>query len=158
MNKAVTVLVTLAATFACGPETIDLAVSQVLVTEPILGERAAMYFTVTNNGSAHDVLLGVATEAARVAEIHRTEVADGTIKIVPIAMLRIPAGTRVELAPGGYHVMLTQIDWTLEPGDRFDVTLRFRRAGELVARARVVAYDELEEYLESGRRDSRGTR
>lgn len=162
MKRIASILMLLGA-LACSserdaPESIDLEVSQVLVTEPVLGERAAMYFSVTNNGSADDELLGVSAAAARNAEIHSTEHEGGTVKMVPIAGLTVPAGARVDLAPGGYHVMLTEIEWSLEPGDRFDVTLHFRVAGDLAARARVVSYADLEERLgvaaEHGARDT----
>ncbi len=131
------------------PETIDLEVSQVFVTEPVTGERAAMYFSVTNNGSVDDELLAVSTSAAGVAEIHRTEHEGGTMKMVPVDALTVPAGRRVDLAPGGYHVMLLELTGHLFPDDRFDVTLRFRHAGEVVARARVIRYEDVEEFVGS---------
>jgi copper(I)-binding protein len=141
------------------PESIDLEVSQVFVTEPVLGERAAMYFSVTNNGSADDELLAISTEAAAVAEIHRTEHEGGTMKMAPVESLTVPAGARVDLAPGGYHVMLLELEGHLFPGDRFDVTLRFRHAGEVVARARVIRHEDVDELLgTAAEREAPGTR
>lgn len=141
------------------PESIDLEVSQVFVTEPVTGERAAMYFSVTNNGSVDDELLAVSTTAAGAAEIHRTEHEGGTMKMVPVDALTIPAGGRVDLAPGGYHVMLLDLTGRLFPDDRFDVTLRFRHAGEVVARARVIRYEDVEEFVGSAaERDQHSTR
>ncbi|UCC71826.1 MAG: copper chaperone PCu(A)C [Gemmatimonadota bacterium] len=131
------------------PESIDLEVSQVFVTEPVTGERAAMYFSVTNNGDVDDELLAVSTMAAEVAEIHRTEQEGGTMKMVPVDALPVPAGGRVDLAPGGYHVMLLELTQNLFPNDRFDVTLRFRHAGEVVARARVIRHEDVEELVGS---------
>lgn len=129
------------------PESIDLEVSQVFVTEPATGERAAMYFSLTNNGSVDDQLLAVSTAAAGVAEIHRTENDGGMMKMVPVDALTVPAGGRVDLAPGGYHVMLLELTGPLSPDDRFDVTLRFRHAGDVVARARVIRYEDVDELV-----------
>jgi len=44
--------------------------------------------------------------------------------------LAIPAGETVELAPGGYHVMLMELAEPLEEGSTFDLTLTFENAGE----------------------------
>ncbi|MEZ5406983.1 MAG: copper chaperone PCu(A)C [Acidimicrobiales bacterium] len=44
--------------------------------------------------------------------------------------LEIPAGETVELAPGGYHVMLMELAEPLKEGATFDLTLTFENAGE----------------------------
>lgn len=44
--------------------------------------------------------------------------------------LAIPAGGTVELAPGGYHVMLMELAEPLKEGTTFDLTLTFENAGE----------------------------
>lgn len=144
---ALAVMIALACISRETPERIDLEVSRVFVTEPVTGERAAMYFSVTNNGDVDDELLAVSTAAAEVAEIHRTEHEGSTMKMVPVDALTVPAGGRVDLAPGGYHVMLLELTQNLFPDDRFDVTLRFRHAGEVVARARVIRYEDVEELV-----------
>lgn len=146
---ALAVATALACTSRETPETIDLVVSQVFVTEPVTGERAAMYFSVTNNGDVDDELLAVSTDRAGVTEIHRTEHEGGTMRMVPVDALTVPAGGRVDLAPGGYHVMLLELTQNLFPNDRFDVTLRFRHAGNVVARARVIRYEDVEELVGS---------
>lgn len=149
LQTAVALAVTAAA--ACtareDPESIEITVSQVFVAEPVTGERAAMYFSVTNNGTDDDELLAVSTAAAHVAEIHRTTHEGGTVKMVPVDALTVPAGGRLDLAPGGYHVMMADLTGHLFPDDRFDVTLRFRHAGDVVARARVIRYEDVEELV-----------
>ncbi len=156
---ALAVTIALACTSRETPESIDLEVSQVFVTEPVTGERAAMYFSVTNNGSVDDELLDVSTTAAAVAEIHRTEHEGGTMKMVLVDALTVPAGGRVDLAPGGYHVMLLDLAGHFFPDDHFDVTLRFRHAGEVVVRARVIRYEDVEEFVGSAaERDPHNTR
>jgi copper(I)-binding protein len=156
---ALAVTIALACTSRETPESIDLEVSQVFVTEPVTGERAAMYFSVTNNGSVDDELLAVSTTAAGVAEIHRTEYEGGTMKMAPVDALTVPAGGRVDLAPGGYHVMLLELTGHLFPDDLFNVTLRFRHAGEVVARARVIRYEDLEDVVgTAAERDPHNTR
>jgi len=38
--------------------------------------------------------------------LHRTEMVDGMSKMREVPLLTIPAGETIELAPGGYHLML----------------------------------------------------
>lgn len=38
--------------------------------------------------------------------LHRTEIVDGVSRMVEVPILHIDAGASVELAPGGYHLML----------------------------------------------------
>ena len=43
--------------------------------------------------------------------------------------LPLPAGTAVELKPGGYHIMLMQLAGPLKVGSSFELTLTFEKAG-----------------------------
>ncbi len=65
----------------------------------------------------------------------------------------------MQLAPGGYHVMLLDLQESLRAGDRIDATLQFRHAGGLEVRAEVLAYADLEAALaEAQEQDSEGIR
>ncbi|HTO00811.1 MAG TPA: copper chaperone PCu(A)C [Microthrixaceae bacterium] len=52
-------------------------------------------------------------------------------KMQRVDKIDIPAGETVELAPGGYHVMLTKLHTDLKVGDSVRVTLTFKNAGEV---------------------------
>ena len=43
----------------------------------------------------------------------------------PVTPLKIPAGKILKLAPGGFHLMMTNPGRELNPGDQIDVTLHF---------------------------------
>jgi copper(I)-binding protein len=93
----------------------------------------AVYLTVANGGNGADCLLGGSTDVARVIEIHDMAIEGGVMRMIPLPDgLEIPAGGSVALEPQGYHVMLIDLTRDLRPGDRFDLTLRFQRAGEVV--------------------------
>ncbi|MGA7003158.1 MAG: copper chaperone PCu(A)C, partial [Pseudolabrys sp.] len=47
--------------------------------------------------------------------------------------LSIPAGQSVTLAPGGYHLMMTDLKGPLKKGDKLVVALVFEKAGEVKA-------------------------
>lgn len=130
-----------------GPERVELEISSVYVAEPVLGERTAMYFSLQNLSEADDELVAVSTAVAARAEIHRTLREGDAMRMEPVASLTVPAGGRLNLAPGGYHIMLLDLQGPLRAGDRFHATLQFRHAGELEVRAVVLAYADLEAAL-----------
>jgi len=149
------VVLSLAATFAatgCSSRTAggsDIEISSVYIAEPVMGERAALYFTLTNRASIADDLMAVSTPIAEMAEIHRTIADGGMMRMEPVESLRVSPGETLHLAPGGYHVMLLNLTRQIEPGDIVEVTLTFRRTGALSSRARVIALPKLEGVLDS---------
>lgn len=93
----------------------------------------AVYLTISNGGTEPDRLLGGVADVARIIEIHDMAIEGGVMRMTPLVDgLEIPAGDSVSLEPQGYHVMLIDLTRDLRPGDRFDLTLRFERAGEVV--------------------------
>lgn len=54
----------------------------------------------------------------------------GAMQMRPVKSIDIPAGEKVELKPGGYHIMLIDLVEPLKLGDTFDLTLMFEKAGE----------------------------
>ena len=56
---------------------------------------------------------------------------DGEMGMRPVEFIALPAGTAVELKPGGYHIMLIDLVAPLEVGTTIKVTLMFENAGEI---------------------------
>ena len=54
-----------------------------------------------------------------------------------IDSLEIPAGGTVELKPGGYHIMLIDLNRELVAGEKVDITLKFEKAGDVKVTAEV---------------------
>lgn len=87
------------------------------------GAPGAAYFTI-HGGPSDDALLRVSSEITLKTEIHESgKGADGTMTMTPLESVPIPAGGKVEFAPGGKHVMLFNMR-TLKPGQtmRLDFT------------------------------------
>lgn len=55
----------------------------------------------------------------------------GEMKMQQVMEIALPAGTAVELKPGGYHVMFIGLVNPLQTGDTIELTLKFRNAGEV---------------------------
>jgi copper(I)-binding protein len=97
---------------------------------PASARAAAIYFKVTDTGSP-DRLVEVSTPVAAKAELHETIHEGNVMKMRPVAGLAISAGSPVSLAPGGYHIMLTELKQPLTGGESFPLSLRFEKAGTI---------------------------
>jgi copper(I)-binding protein len=91
----------------------------------------AAYFTLEAIGAAPDRLLGVASPAAAVSELHAHMMHDNVMQMRPVGAIEVNPGTPTVLQPGGLHVMLGELKGPLKEGERFALTLRFERAGEV---------------------------
>jgi copper(I)-binding protein len=99
---------------------------------------AGGYLTIANHGTVPDRLISVTSEIAGKAEVHEMAVKDGVMTMRPVdGGLEIPAGGKVELKPGGYHVMLIDIKRLTEEGERFPATLTFEKAGSVTVEFKV---------------------
>jgi periplasmic copper chaperone A len=78
---------------------------------------------VTLHSTEDAKLVGVASPNAKHAEIHESQMANGTMLMKAVDFVALPAGKRVELQPGGYHVMLFGLVRPLGAGDSVPLTL-----------------------------------
>jgi len=98
---------------------------------------AAGYVTLRNRGKAPDALIGGSTDVAERVEVHETRNMSGMMMMEKVPKVVVPPGARVELKPGGYHLMLIGLKQALGPGQTVTLTLVFERAGAIKARAEV---------------------
>jgi len=92
----------------------------------------AVYMTIDNKLSIADRLTGLSSEVAKKLQIHETKMENGIMKMREISGgLPVPAGGSVVLKPGGYHVMLIDLNKPLKAGETFPVTLVFEKAGKV---------------------------
>lgn len=93
-------------------------------------KTGAGYLGLVNEGSTADRLVALTSPAAPKVEVHRMSVEDGIMRMAPVqGGLEIPAGGKVVLAPGGYHLMLIGLTRPLVEGEKVPVTLTFEKAG-----------------------------
>ncbi|AOY01487.1 copper chaperone PCu(A)C [Jeongeupia sp. USM3] len=102
-------------------------------------QSGGVFLLVKNSGDAADQLVGVETAAAATAELHQMKLDNGVMKMNAVTAIDIPARGEVELKPGGYHVMLFKLAAPLREGDKFPLTLRFKRAGNVKVDIKVEA-------------------
>jgi len=89
------------------------------------------YMEIRNSGAQPDKLLSISTKVARVVEMHVSERDGEVMKMRQVKAFAIPARASYALRPGGSHLMLVDLAAPLQKGERFTMTLRFERAGEL---------------------------
>jgi copper(I)-binding protein len=125
-----------------------LAVYDAVATASAAPDVSSVYFTIVNAAAFPDTLFDIGT-AAGAASLH-TVVTDsnGVTRMQPLAALVIPAGSSVSLAPGGYHIMLTELRSPLEAGDSVFVALNLAQGNLLRFRVPVLTYTEMVERLE----------
>ncbi len=92
---------------------------------------SAIYMTIKNPSHTGDTLVDVASDAAKMVQIHQSVSEDGIMKMNHIEGLPIAAGSKVSLKPGSYHIMLMKLAKPLNAGDVFMVTLSFEKAGDI---------------------------
>lgn len=100
---------------------------------------SAAYLTILNEGDKADVLTGLKTSVSEVAEVHEMTIANGVARMGPAGTVEIPGRNKVELKPGGLHIMLMKLHQPLREGTFFSLTLTFERAGALELTVPVLA-------------------
>lgn len=101
--------------------------------------NGAVYMTLSVAGSEADRLLAVSTPAAKRAQLHRTIMDDGVMKMRPVDAVEIAPGPPTVMQPGGLHVMLMGLAAPLEEGDLLPLTLTFEHAGTIEVEAIVLS-------------------
>lgn len=116
-----------------------------VLVQPMPGKKmTAAYMQITNIGKTDRRLVQLQADFAKKTEIHTVVMQDGVMKMRPLPKgLAVPAGTQIELAPGGFHIMLTGLAHALEAGTKARIALRFADGTEAVLPFRIISRDEL---------------
>ncbi|MFG1855671.1 copper chaperone PCu(A)C [Actinomadura geliboluensis] len=116
------------------PDGPRLAVSGAYVKEPPMSDMAAGYFTIANTGRDDDTLTGVTSDLAKHVTVHTTKPNGAMTEAGP---LTIPAGGRLVLSTGGYHVMFIGLARKPVTGETVTMTLRFATSSPVTVQAPV---------------------
>ena len=86
---------------------------------------AAGYTTIVNDGGGTLRLESATSPDYRSVMLHHSRLAHADSTMEMVDHLDIPAHDSVKLAPGGYHLMLSQPTRAIKPGDKVPMTLHF---------------------------------
>ena len=106
------------------PAVAQVAVTDAWVRGTVAGQMSTGAF-MRLTSPADITLVGVASAAAKVVEIHEMKLEGGMMKMSAVTRLPLAAGKVVELKPGGYHVMLMGLAQPLKEGDTVPLSLTF---------------------------------
>jgi len=99
------------------------------------GRTTAAYLTITNTGDQADRLIAVDVPNAGAVETHTAGMTDGVMRMRRVEGIDIPAGETVQLAPGGLHIMVMNLEQPITKGDEVPLTLMFERTGAMTITA-----------------------
>ncbi|MCB1941133.1 MAG: copper chaperone PCu(A)C [Candidatus Accumulibacter sp.] len=108
---------------AAGANAADVEIREAWIRGTVPGQQATgAFLEITSKSGA--ALVGAASPAAGVSEIHEMRMDGSVMKMRAVERLELPAGKTVQLAPGGYHVMLLNLKQALRKGETVPLTLQ----------------------------------
>lgn len=117
----------------------SLTISDAWVRASTGTDVTAAYLTVKNSGAA-DTLVAASSPIAGMVQLHEaiTEGATAKMQEKP-GGFPVPANGTLELEPGGYHIMLMNLQSQPKAGETVQVELTFEKAGKVTIAAPVKA-------------------
>ncbi len=90
------------------------------------------FLSVENKGAEADKLLSVSSGVSPDVQIHEMKMEGDVMKMRELEEgLDIPAGAKVELTPGGLHLMFMAMKEPFMEGGKIKIKLKFEKAGEV---------------------------
>jgi len=83
------------------------------------------FMTIHNAGNAERKLVKATSPVSDTVQLHTHINDNGVMKMREIPDIAVPAGGKVELKPGSYHIMLIEMKSELKEGDHVPITLSF---------------------------------
>jgi periplasmic copper chaperone A len=109
---------------------------------PPFQPNSAGYLTITNRGDVAVAIVSASSNVADSVELHTTRKVDGLVRMEKLQGLAIAPGERVELSPGGKHLMLLGLAFRLVPGDDVEICLQLVTEEEVCTDAEVRMSDD----------------
>jgi copper(I)-binding protein len=90
---------------------------------------SAGYLTIANEGENGDRLISASSPRAARVEIHEMLMDGAVMQMRQVTALEVAPGERIELAPGGRHLMFIGVTQPFAEGEEIPVQLTFENAG-----------------------------
>ena len=122
----------------------SLEISEPFTRATLPGQPAGGGFLIIENkGSEADRLVSASSPLTPTVQIHEMKMEGDVMKMAELKDgIEIPAGGKVELKPGGYHIMFMGLKDGIKEGDAVKVKLVFAKAGEVEVELVAQAADE----------------
>ena len=138
------------------PGSMPTQASSLAMTDPWVkaadSGMTAAFGTLVNNGSSDIVVTAATSDITSTMELHETvQNDDGTMAMQPKeGGFTIPAGGEHELAPGGDHLMIMDLDRALKPGEMVIIELTLEDGSTTEIDATVKTFPGADEEYQNG--------
>jgi copper(I)-binding protein len=128
---------------ACSPpESAPLAISNVVVLEPLPGtSMTAGYLTVENNSDQPITIEKVTSPQFARVEMHETVIEDDVTRMMPLSPLIVSRHSNIVFEPGGKHLMMSGPPQEIAPGLPVTVEFHYDTSGLLIVATTVSSRD-----------------
>lgn len=115
-----------------------IAIGDAVIRLPLAsGNPGVAYFTLTQAAGAPRKLVGIDVAGVGRAEMHESKGGSAAMSMAPVREVAIEPGKSVTFAPGGYHVMLFDLDPSVKAGTTRELTATFDNGDKATVKARV---------------------
>jgi len=103
-----------------------------------MNANSALFCEVVNNSSVPDTLVAAKGNFSELVEIHETfKKENDMMGMREVHNVAVPGKGALILKPGSFHIMLIGLNKDLRLGEKYEVVLVLKRAGEIRVRALV---------------------
>src|SRR5690606_296969 len=117
------------------PSTTGLTVLDAWTRAANAGETGGLFFTIENGTDQDQVLSAAHTDVAAAVELHETVMSGEMAGMQHVERLLIAAGTTLTAEPGGYHLMLIDLQQDLVSGEAIPVLFTFESGTQVAVEA-----------------------
>lgn len=120
---------------ACSQKPPDIQISDIIVLpSPVMKGVVSVFMKIENKGGK-DYLIDARTDVnASIVEFH--DIKDG--KMIKVKDIKIPAKGKVEMIPGGIHIMIFNLPDNIMMGHEMNLYLQFKESGERSLKLKVL--------------------
>ena len=132
--KAILLVLTLLAGGSGATAQSQLSWSEGHVNALIPGQEvSAGYLRITNNGEQDETLVGFASAAAAMVQLHESSMSNGMMSMKHIESIVIPAGDSIQLQPSGLHLMIMGTNKEAFAGESISIDFHFESGAMFTA-------------------------
>ena len=96
------------------------------------------FMKIENDGTAADKLISASSSVSKSMELHTMSMDNNVMRMREVKSIDLPAKSKVELRPGGLHLMFIDLNKQLKAGEIIPVKLKFEKAGEVEVKFQVI--------------------
>ncbi|MBC8055378.1 MAG: copper chaperone PCu(A)C [Rhizobiales bacterium] len=109
----------------------DIDIGHPYARATVPGQPTGGGYLKLDNKGRDDKLLSARAAVSASVELHSMRMEGDVMRMRQVEGIALPAGQKVALEPGGLHIMFVGLKAPLKVGDKFPMTLKFEKAGEV---------------------------